>query len=123
MSWPGERRDQGAVEEVFHRERLPFPEAEVEGSWLWGRQQRTEHRAGMVRGKARGRRLSKLSKGLSFILGCVGSSEDLNMGGPTFHFHGGGRLTQRGKQGLERGVCAVPRELQVIGRLSWRGGA
>lgn len=69
----------------------------------------------MVRGEARGRRLS-------FILGRVGSSKDLNMGGPMFHFHGGGRLTQRGKQGLERGVCAVPRELQVIGRLSWRGG-
>lgn len=49
----------------------------------------------MVRSEARGRRLSKLSKGLGFVLGCVGSSEDLNMGGPTFPFHGGGRLTQR----------------------------
>lgn len=95
-SWPGEQRDQGAVEEVFHRERLPFPEA--------------EHRAGMVRGEARGRRLSRLSKGRGFVLGCVGSSEDLNVGGPTFHFLGGGRLTQRGKQGLERSGCAVPRE-------------
>lgn len=98
------------MEEVFHRERLPFLEAEVGGSWLWGRRHRTEHRAGMVRGEARGRRLSRLSKGRGFVLRCVGSSEDLNMGGPTFHFHGGGRLTQRGRQALERGVCAVPRE-------------